>query len=143
MNANEAIVEVINAELAVKGVSVYRLAKDTDISQPTLARALAGKIDITFDRVAVICKALDLPLSSVARAVERLLEGSDKKAAAKKAAPAKTAAVKKSPIALSLTKKKAADDLIRVPIKKSVIPAGLKKKKTGDAYLEGIRNRSR
>ncbi|QXV73976.1 HTH DNA-binding domain-containing protein [Rhizobium phage RHEph12] len=142
MNANEAIVEVINAELAVKGVSVYRLAKDTDISQPTLARALAGKIDITFDRVAVICKALDLPLSSVARAVERLLEGSDKKAAAKKAPAKKTAAPKKSPIALSLTKKKAADDIIRVPVKKSVIPAGLKKK-TGDAYLEGIRNRNR
>lgn len=145
MNANQAVVEVINAELALKGVSVYRLAKDTNISQPTLARALAGKIDITFDRVAVICAALDLPLSSVARAVERQMDGDTKpakaavKSSTKKTAP-KKAMPPKSEITVPKKKRIPAEAPIVLPVKKKLPPL---KKASGDAYLEGIRNRNK
>lgn len=55
----------LRAAIAKSGLSVYRLAKDSGVSQPVLCRFVNGQRDITLTTASKLAEALGLELKPV------------------------------------------------------------------------------
>lgn len=57
------IIKVISDEMAKQGVTNYRLAQLTGLSQPTIASMLRGESSPSLDTLNKVCEALNLKIT--------------------------------------------------------------------------------